>query len=208
MKPRRYIMGALSELLEDKGGISDTNRTGIPCTLHEPKVELMERHSQLLRSLPLSDMPHEDVAERQKIILKVFNCKHIKYSLDKAPAELKLAVIACRAWLKCDRESFASLVTPLVYCMLSCSSLLPMPNVSTSYTLEDQDSLDRLHSLAQWQCMLHHVIALNQLLSNAFLYTSPAKLFSCSVFEHFRQHPAPLPMEERPSVLITIITKE
>ena len=207
VNPRRYIMGALAKLLEDRNGLTNTDRTGIPCFLQETKVELKDKHCQLL-GFPLKEIPDRDIVERQKILLRAFNCKHIQLSLGKVSSELRLAVVACRAWLKTDEEKFEPLLTPLVLCILSCSGLLPMPNVLHGNTIEEPDALNRLHSLAQWQCMLHHVIAFNQLLGNVFPYTSPAKLFSCSVVDHFVRHPAVLPMEKQPFVMIDVITKK
>ena len=203
VKPRRFIMGALSQLLEDRDDLSDTKRTGIPFDLEVFKVKLREKHHL---DFPLEKMPDRDKVERQEILIRAFNCGHIKFSLGKVPCELKLAVVACRAWLKTNVEKFEPLITPLVFCILSCSGKFPMPSVSPGNTLEERDGLDRLHSLAQWQCMLHHVIALNQLLDSAFPYTSPAKLFSCSVVDHFVQHPTMLPMEQLPSVMMDVIS--
>ena len=40
VNPRRYIMGALSQLLEDRNGLTTTDRTGIPCFLRvESRIE-------------------------------------------------------------------------------------------------------------------------------------------------------------------------
>ncbi len=203
-KPRRYIIGVLSQLLRYKDHIKDTERTGVPCNLTLSRVQLKEKHNQVL-PVPLKDILSIDITERQRILVKCFDCKHIQVSLDKIPIDLKLAVITCRVWLKSNDQAFASFLLPLVFCILACSGKYPMPE---DIKLSDHVDMERLHSFAQWQCVLHHGIALNQLLGNAFRYISPARLFSCDVVEHFCVNPPPQPLQELPSVMISVITKQ
>ncbi len=213
-KPRRYILGALSELLSDPSNIWEIVRSGVPCALIFSKVQLKDKHSEII-SGSLHDLknpmtpadgetePWNSLKNRQKTLLKCFNCKHIQSSLgSKIPDEFKLAVVACRSWLKTNGQELEPLVAPLVFCILSCSGRYPMPeNIQSS----ERYDLDLLHSFAQWQCLLHHAIALNQLLACPFQYTSPARLFSCAVVEHFCLHPPPQPFEELPSLMISVV---
>ncbi len=202
-KPRRFMLGALSNLLQDPSNIRVTQRSAIPFDLIVSNAHLKEKHLQIL-SEPLENISLQIIKTRQRIFVRSFNCKHIQLSIEKIPVEFRMVVIASRAWLKTNRAMFGPLLIPLVFCILSCSGRYPKPQGILSNPNYD---LSLLHSFAQWQCLLYHAIALNQLLGCPFQYTSPAQLFSCSVVEYFRSNPPLRPFEELPSLMISVIRK-
>ncbi len=198
-KPRLFILGGLCNLLGVGRKMFEAKRSGIPLSICYCEVKLKEKYIKVWKEIGPEN--------RQKFLVKCFNCKHIQISLvAKIPDEFKLATVACRAWFKTDKEKLKPLVAPLVYCILSCSGLYPkLLCIPEQY--DEICDLDLLHSFAQWQCLLHHAIALNQLLGCPFQYTSPAQLFSCFVVKYFCSNPPPQPFEELPSLMINVICK-
>lgn len=163
---------------------------------------------------PLADMPCLKESDRRDILLSTVNCKKVKKRLNTdIPDGLKLVVVASRRWLKSikgdhDHSELREFVNSLVCCILSCydPSALPVGDSYTSSGLGERQ-LDIVHVFAQWQCVLHHVIALNQVLSLPYQYTSVAKLFSGSLLHHYIQNPR-REMNKLATDMIAIITRD
>ena len=49
----------------------------------------------------------------------------------------------------------------------------------------EMKALDRIHYLAQWECMFHVAKIFNEILDCPFAYTSLGRLFSATVFQSY-----------------------
>ncbi len=119
------------------------------------------------------------VADRQDIIIDIFQCRSIAGDIKSAAVQdnLKIAVITSRFWLQNDRSN-SGWLKALVCGIIACSRSEPPPR-NDRYLLQGEEKLLFIHAFAQWQCILHHAIALNQILNCPFpeAVSSP-RLFS------------------------------
>ena len=212
---RPYIIGALlnGEMCEVSASVR--KRTVPPFTLDEEKVRLAPKHLELL-PVNLKDVPQCPIDERKKLLLRVFHCKGIAKSISTVPEKFKLVVIASRCWLEkmeCDVEVKRFYVYSLVCCILSCSGDLVDVSKKGEVHLPKDDQSVFIHTFAQWQCMLHCVIAFNEVLHLPYKYTSPGKLFSSSILLHYYLQDLDaiqkiLKRNELACLLVRVITKD
>ena len=181
----RYIIGLV--LGEQDGSAALTDRMEL--TLRAAPVMLRSGSPQVRSLAEISQLERE---ERQEILYRVFNCEAASVLINspEIPVDLKLVVIASHFWLKINRSN-SNWVNALVSCVLACfeSSLPPRDDRSL---LRGQDKLAFIHTFAQWQCILHHVIALNQVLCSPFpteTVSSP-RLFSSRAVQYYYRHPS------------------
>ncbi len=154
---------------------------------------LQRQHFDILGEYTLWTVPEMPEVERQKIVLRVFHCKHISNELKGVPKDLKLAVIASRCWLKAISKNidhrFKAFVVALVLCLPQCYD----PSERECYSPNEMTGLDQIHYLAQWECMLYLANTFNQILDCPFAYASLGKLFSATRFQdYFVKNPDPL----------------
>ena len=192
---KKFIIGAI---LGAQGSSLDVSKTVVKnshidlpprLSLVDEKIRLDHKHLNIL-PVPLGDLPTIPVSDRREIMLRVF---HYKESAESAlPDDLQLAMIASHCWIHNSIHNSANikqLIESLICCILTCFSHFPSPVLADHQTCKPrgEEVLSLVHSYAQWQCILHHVIAFNQVLGHPFPYTSPAKLFSSRVLMHFYQ---------------------
>ena len=175
-----YVIGAL--LSGETCDVSELvrKRTVPPFSLEKEKVKLAPKHLELL-PVNLEKVPQLPLNDRKKLLLRVFHCKGIAKSISKIREEFKLFVIASRCWIEKMESSVEIkifLIRSLVCSILSCSGHLEPPEKGDTCLPEVKQFV---HTFAQWQCMLHSVIAFNEILNHPYEYTSPGKLFSASV---------------------------
>ncbi len=154
---------------------------------------LQRQHFYILRDYTLLKVPEMPEVERQKIVLRVFHCKHILNELKDVPEDLKLAVIASRCWLRAISKKidhrFKAFVVALVLCIQKCYD----PSERRFYSPKEMTGLDQIHYLAQWECMLYLANMFNQILDCPFAYASLGKLFSATRFQnYFVKDPDPM----------------
>ncbi|XP_064400521.1 protein asteroid homolog 1-like [Halichondria panicea] len=167
--------------------------------LMDTEVILAPKHTTIL-SVPLKDVPQVPVTARKEIMYRVFH--YTEPAESDIPEGLQLAMIAGRCWVRkvaCDNTH---LIQSLVCCILTCYGHFQMIDRKYGCKLAQHEILFFLHSYAQWQCLLHHVIAFNQVLSHPFPYTSPARLFSSSLLLHFYQQTSQV-LQEKMDTLAT-----
>ena len=197
---RKCLMGVLVGAKRDVL-ICETVRvrcTAEICSQHlvEGKAKLLKdqnfildkRHQEIV-TFPLVDIKEMPVLDLQMVILNVFECNDIDEQLEwLIPEHLRLAVIVSHYWLKNSPRrgsDYQAYVLPLVLCFLSCCGEREMPKSDSKDFVSVQDSLTFVHAFAQWQCVLHHTLAFNQLLHQPYTYTSPGRLFSGSVLKYY-----------------------
>ncbi len=171
--------------------------------LVEKKVNLVVR--ELPRFPSLADIPQRPVTDRQDIIINIFQCRSIARDIKSAAVQnkLKIAVLASRFWLQVDGSN--RWLEALVCGILDCSRYQP-PTRNDQCLLQGKEKLLFIHAFAQWQCILHHAIALNQILNCPFpeAVSSP-RLFSSVAVQHYCRNPR---RSEETKVLIELITRE
>ncbi len=119
---------------------------------------------------------------RRKALLVIADCCEINDKLITIRENLQLAVIATHYWVKKNREYQVHLQA-LISCILTCyqrrRKVWPrrLPTTASLRPLA--------HVFAHWQCTLHNLIALNQVLNQPYKYTSPGYLFSGSILHYF-----------------------
>ncbi len=183
-----FIVGALLSCYESENIVSSAlvvRRLPFDIALEDFNIFplLKPRHFNVLSTLwKVPEMPK---VERQKIVLRVFHCKRISNVLKDVPDDLKLAVIASRCWLKVISENidhhFKAFVVALVFCLQVCFNKSNFER--RRYLPNNMTALDRIHYLAQWECMLCLANIFNQILDYPFAYASLGKLFSATCFQ-------------------------
>ncbi len=196
-----YIIGAV--LGEQGRRVQLTDRDAL--NLVEKKVRLVV--SEHLQFPSLVVVPEMQVADRQDIIINIFQCQSIARDIKSAAVQnkLKIAVITSRFWLQNDRSN-SDWLEALVCGILACSRSEPPPR-NDRYLLQGEEKLLFIHAFAQWQCILHHAIALNQILNCPFpeAVSSP-RLFSSVAVQHYYRN---LPRRSKETeVLIELITRK
>ena len=188
-KMKLYIVGLLLSGQRSNCDLQVTKR--YQCSLQDEVIPWSLKYDSVVDGT-LADIPKLPESDRRDILLSIVNCKKVKNMLNSnnIPDDLKLVLVASRRWLKDiqqdhDPETLREFVNLLVCCILSCYA----PPVGASYPLARERQLNTVHAFAQWQCVLHHVIALNQVLYLPYQYTSVAKLFSASRLHHYIQNP-------------------
>ena len=207
-----YIIGAL--LSGETCDVSEFVRKGTvpPFSLEEQKVRLAPKHLELL-PVKFESVPQLPLDDRKKLLRRVFHCKGIAKSISRIPEMFKLFVIASRCWIeKMDNRMEVKIfyVHSLVCSILSCSGHLEPPEKGDT-RLPNYDHCVFVHTFAQWQCMLHCVIAFNEILNHPYEYTSPGKLFSASVLLcYYLQdlNTIQKKMNELAILLVNVITKD
>ena len=207
MPMMRYIVGLLLCDQPYQFNLQVTKRH--QWSLHDDVILWSSKYdSAVVRTL--ADIPKLPESDRRDILLSIANCKKAKKMLNSdIPDDLKLVLVASRRWLKDikddhEPETLRGFVNSLVCCILSCYA----PPVGASYPAGERE-LDIVHAFAQWQCVLHHVIALNQVLCLPYQYTSVAKLFSASRLHHYIQNPRKVQerMDKLATDMVAIITR-
>ncbi|XP_064400546.1 protein asteroid homolog 1-like [Halichondria panicea] len=201
---RKFIIGALLGDQANKHQIVTTeikppSPDNSKLALVDTKVILAPKHTKIL-PVPLKDVPQMPVTVRKEIMYRVFH--YTEPAESDIPEGLQLAMIAGRCWVRnvaCDNTH---LIQSLVCCILTCYGHFQMIDRKDECKLAQHEILFFLHSYAQWQCLLHHVIAFNQVLSHPFPYTSPARLFSSSLLLHFYQQTSQV-LQEKMDTLAT-----
>ncbi len=119
---------------------------------------------------------------RRRALLVIADCCEIKDQLETIPEGLQLAVIATHYWVKKNRL-YRQYLQPLVCCIMTCfnSSKRFQPRLQ----ITSAELRPLAHVFAHWQCTLHDLIALNQVLNQPYRYTSPAHLFSGTILHYF-----------------------
>ena len=204
---KRYIVGLL--LCDQPSPLNLQVTKRYQCSLHDEVIPWSSKYDSVVDGT-LADIPKLPESDRRDILLSIINCKKVKKMLNSdIPDDLKLVLVASRHWLKDikhdhDHETLRGFVNSLVCCILSCYA----PPVGASYSLAGERQLDIIHAFAQWQCILHHVIALNQVLCLPYQYTSVAKLFSASRLHHYIQNPRKVQerMDKLATDMVAIIT--
>ncbi len=187
-----YAIGALISSCYDSGsipGIVVVSRKSLLCELEDNEISLSlkEKHFDVLKSHNLCTIPDMLNIERRNILLSVFHCKKISVELENVPEGLKLVVVASRCWLWAVRSSvdhrFKAFILALVLCLQKC---LSTDRDEVQHRPKNRmKALDRIHYLAQWECMLHLANTFNQILGCPFTYTSLGRMFSATVFRKF-----------------------
>ena len=201
---RKFIIGALLGDQANKHQIVTTeikppSPDNSKLALVDTEVILAPKHTTIL-PVPLKDVPQMPVTVRKEIMYRVFH--YTEPAESDIPEGLQLAMIARCCWVRkvaCDNTH---LIQSLVCCILTCYGHFPMTDRRDGCKLAQHEILFFLHSYAQWQCLLHHVIAFNQVLSHPFPYTSPARLFSSSLLLHFYQQTSQV-LQEKMDTLAT-----
>ncbi len=121
---------------------------------------------------------------RRRALLVIADCCEIKDRLETIPEGLQLAVIATHYWIKKIPEYFIldyllALVSCIVTCYYNYRRVRPRRRLTTA------ELRPLAHVFAHWQCTLHDLIALNQVLNQPYRYTSPAHLFSGTILHYF-----------------------
>ena len=179
---------------------SDSSATRVAkLSLVDTEVILSPKHTTIL-PVPLNDVPQVPDAARKEILYRVFH--YTEAAESDIPEGLQLAMIAGRCWVRNVAGDNTHLIQSLVCCILTCYGHFPMIDRIDGCKLVQHDMLFFLHSYAQWQCLLHHVIAFNQVLGHPFPYTSPARLFSSSLLLHFYQQTSQV-LQEKMDTLAT-----
>ena len=160
------------------------DRTGV-----ELQTALIRFRKVLPHVKSLTGIPSLSTSARKDIIFNEFGCEDAIDQIDSVEIPLKLVTIASRFWLNKDRGSNSRWVVALVSCILACfeSKLPPCDGQSQ---LQGREKLAFIHTFAKWQCILHHVIILNQVLNFPFPEEvfSP-RLFSAAVVLYYHEHP-------------------
>ncbi len=118
---------------------------------------------------------------RRTALLMIVDCYEIKDQLEFVPEELHLVVIATHYWIK-KKQEYIMYLEPLIYCVFKCKGHLGRNKLNSRAT---RNLRPLAHIFAHWQCSLHHMIALNQVLNQPYQYTSPARLFSGSILHYY-----------------------
>ena len=180
-----YVAGALLSLERCKAPVR-VCRKPKSCDFEPNEVALADKHRNILGSFDLLNIRDCPSEIRETILLQVFHCKSVCKTLRKIPGELKLVVVASRCWLKSIAHDidhqFKAFILGLVLCFHTSYS---RSEVQIPLILNRMGRLRRIHHLAQWECMMHLVIAFNQILGCPFPYTSLGRLFSATVFQNF-----------------------
>ena len=188
---RHYIIASLLHDVESRLRVYERVRQVSPrgsqrryCLVPE-EVDL-ERREVLHGALAL--LPTQPQEARRNVYLPVLQCEDVSRLIESCiPEDLRLVVIASRFWFRATKHNKASqllsLIEPLVFCILSCCGRISTPGLGEVHALEGSKRVAFVHAFAQWQCVLHDAIALNQVLCQPFLYTSPGKLFSAALVE-------------------------
>ena len=145
---------------------------------------LKPRHFDILKEHSLSTICDIPKFERQKIVLRVFHCKHV--SLKNVPEDLKLAVIASRCWMNAvfeesDKSFLEAFVVALVLCFQT--------RFESDHLLNKKSNPQQTHCLAQWEGMLYLANIFNQILDFPFPYACLGRLFSVTQFQKFLEKP-------------------
>ncbi len=121
---------------------------------------------------------------RRRALLVITDCCEIKDRLETIPEGLQLAVIATHYWIKKKRE-YRTLyyLRALVSCIVTC--YYRRTRVRPRLQITSAELRPLAHVFAHWQCTLHDLIALNQVLNQPYRYTSPAHLFSGTILHYF-----------------------
>ena len=190
---RYFIIAFVLHDVESRARIYETVRQASSpraqrryCLVKEA-VALGREHRDVL-PVALSILPSHPREARRDVFLRVLQCEDVSRLIESCiPEDLKLVVIASRFWLKATRHDIASqllsVIDALVWCILVCSGKIRAPDSSGTHTPERISRLAFVHAFARWQCVLHDAVALNQVLGQPFMYTSPGKLFSAIVLE-------------------------
>ena len=132
------------------------------------------------------------IMERKKIISDVFQCKSRK--LNDIPEDLQLVIVASRCWLRRIHKTKPvdkAFIVALVLCIQKCYNKDRFER--RQYSKNEMSDLDRIHYLAQWECMFHLANIFNQILKYPFPCTSLGRLFSASRFQdYFVKFPEPV----------------
>ena len=166
-------------------------------------IKLVEKKAILTRNYlagpQLANVAVLSLEERQDIIIDIFKCHSIKSGTVRD--ELKLVIFVTKFWLNIDR-SYGQWVNALILSIQACSRLDP-PQREDCYLLQGDEKLRFIHAFAQWQCILHHAIALNQALNCPFPgANSSPRLFSSVAVQRFCHNPPELDKEAQ--LLISI----
>ncbi|XP_064400537.1 protein asteroid homolog 1-like [Halichondria panicea] len=211
-----YAIGALISCYES-GSIPEIIvrvRQKSLCKLEERNVSssLNEKHLEILGSHNLLNIPDMPKIKQRDIVLRVFQCKQISAELENVSEDLKLAVVASRCWLMAIHSSvdhrFKAFILALILCLQKC---LCKGSDEIKDCRNQMKALDRIHYLAQWECMLHLANTFNQILGCPFTYTSLGRMFSATVFQRFFVNlPDPLysMLDEEGRIMYNAITKE
>ena len=160
------------------------DRTGVE--LQPAPIEFRE----VLPMISLTGIRDFPNSARKGIIFSNFGCEDAVDQINLVEMPLKLVTIASRFWLNKDRGSNSRWVVALVSCILACfgSELPPCDGQSQ---LQGREKLAFIHTFAKWQCILHHVIILNQVLNVPFAEEvfSP-RLFSAAVVLYYHNNPS------------------
>ncbi len=195
-----YIIGAV--LGEQGRGVQLTDRDALK--LVEKGVKLVDEHLQFPS---LAAIPQMQVADRQDIVINIFQCQGISADIKSTAVQnkLKITILASRFWLKVDGSN-NDWLEALVSSILACSRSDPPPR-DDRCLLRGEEKLRFIHAFAQWQCILHDAIALNQVLKCPFpeAVSSP-RLFSSVAVQHYYRN---LPRRSKEAeLLIKLITRE
>ena len=196
-----YIIGVV---LGEQGSVTLTDRIGkqLQSTQH---VGLVVEHFQISN---LADIPQMPVTDKQDIFINIFQCQSIAGDI-KSPAvidKLKIVVIASRFWLKVDRSN-SKWLKALVCSILACSRSKP-PRRVDKFLLKSEANLLFIHPFAQWQCILYHAIALNQVLDGPFPEAvSSATLFSSVAVQHYNYYRNQSKLNKEAEPLIELINR-
>ena len=168
---------------------------------------LKQHHFDTLKEHSLSTICGIPKFERQKIVLRVFHCKHV--SLENVPEDLKLAVIASRCWMnvvfeESDKPFFNAFVVALVLCFQT--------HFESDHLLNIKSDPKQTHCLAQWEGMLYLANIFNQILDFPFPYASLGRLFSVTQFQKFLEKPTCLTpsvdLDESGKIMYNVIVED
>jgi len=146
-------------------------------------------------------IPTVSVDRRRDMILEVFGCEAVSALIqsEEIDSTLKMVVIASRYWLQTN-PSYEKWLQALVACFLFC-----LDSRSRSPHCRGKPSLNFISAFAQWQCILHHVIILNQALNFPFPESrSIPAFYSAAIVQHYCENPPKL--DRRAQALIRGIT--
>ena len=151
------------------------------------RTELVHIEVQFSGQPPITadNIARSSPQERQSILLSVLQCDQALIA--QLPEEWQLPMAATMYWFA---QSHCKPVTKaLIACFVACHDpqIYPIPSQDDEFKppTDGTPELERVHYLAQWQCVYFDVAALNQLLMEPFQYVSPAKLFDGVVAAQF-----------------------
>ncbi len=184
-----YVIEAHDDVVANSNTETDKNcGTHIVEVVRAPGEYKIDRQRIYFKRGPIHNMidytlTWKTPSKRRTALLLIADCYEIKDQLETVPEQLQLAVIATHYWIK-KKQEYIMYLEPLIYCILKCKGYLGKKKLKSRAC----NLRSLAHIFAHWQCSLHHMIALNQVLNQPYHYTSPAHLFSGSILHYYLQN--------------------